>query len=144
MIKYNDILYAFSKTLKRKFNYKVDIKDNEEEVKEPIFFLSLSHLTSNSYLRWNEKSINVRIIYTNVIVDLEQLLDMQNELDELFDMYIKVGNANLVFDKKKFDRSNGFLTMTIPINYLDSKTNIPDQEKATAKMEILNYRDGDK
>lgn len=144
MIKDKDTLYAFSKALERKFNYKVFIKENEEEVKEPIFFLSLNHLTSSSYLRWNEKSINVRIIYTNEVTDIEQLLDIQNELDELFDMYIKVGNTNLVFDKKKFDRNNDFLTMTITINYLDGKTNIPDAEKYTMKMEILNYRDGDK
>lgn len=144
MIKDNDILYAFTNTLKKKFNYNNSIKDNEEEVKEPSFFVSLSHLTSESYLRWNEKLINVRIIYTDKVVDIEQLLDMQNELDELFDMYIKVGSTNLVFSQKKFDRNNDFLTMTITIKYFDGKTNIPNSEKASAKMEILNYRDGDK
>lgn len=143
MIKDKDILYAFTAALKEKFKYKNYIQENEQEVKEPSFFVSLSHLTSESYLRWTEKSINVRIIYTDLVTDIEQLLDMQNELDELFDMYIKVGTKCLTFNKKIFDRNNGFLTMTITIKYLDSKTNIPDADKSTKKMEILNYRDGD-
>lgn len=144
MIKDNDILYAFTSILKKNFNYKNSIRDNEQEVKEPSFFVSLSHLTSESYLRWTEKLINVRIIYTDKVIDIEQLLDMQNQLDELFDMCIKVGSTNLMFSQKKFDRNNDFLTMTITIRYLDGKTSIPDCEKSTAKMEILNYRDGDK
>ncbi len=145
MIKDNDILYAFTETLNTKFNYKIDVKDNRKEVKEPTFFVSLAPLTTDSYLRWNEKLINVRIIYTNNVTNQEELLNIKTQLDELFDMYIKVGPTSLVFKTKKFDKSENddFLTLTITISYLDGKSNIPDADKSAKLMENLNYRDGD-
>lgn len=146
MIKDKDILYAFTEALKGKFNYKNFISENKQEVKQPSFFVSLRPLTNDSYLRWNEKSINVSIVYTNEVTNLEELLDVKSELDELFDMYIKVGITCLMFKKKTFKKSENddFLTLNITINYLDGKTSIPPSEQSTKKMENLNYRDGDK
>lgn len=146
MIKDKDILYAFTEALNKRFNYKNHISENKQEVEVPSFFISLRPLTNDSYLRWSEKSINVSITYTNKVTAQEELLDIKSELDELFDMYIKVGTTCLVFKKKTFKKSENddFLTLNITIDYLDGKTSIPPSEQSTMKMENLYYRDGDK
>ena len=138
MIKDVDILYSFASMLKTNFKYKVYAKENEEEVKEPTFFITLFPLTSNSFLRYNEKLINIAITYTDKVVDQEILLNMQNSLDELFDLYIEVNKRKLIFDKKKFNKTNDFITLTLTLNYLDDKSTIPDNEKFTKLMGELN------
>lgn len=143
MIKYVELLYSTTLLLKNKFGYDLSIKDNEKEVKEPTFFVKVTPLTTESYLRYSEKLVNIAITYTNEVVTQEDLLDMQNQLDELFDMYLKVGERKLTF-KKKFSANKDLLTLTLTLDYLDSKTNIPDADKYTKLMEELIYRDGDK
>lgn len=143
MIKYVELLYSTTLLLKNKFGYEVSIKDNEKEVKEPTFFVKVTPLTTESYLRYSEKLVNIAITYTNYVVTQEDLLDMQSQLDELFDMYLEVGERKLTF-KKKFSANKDLLTLTLTLDYLDSKTNIPDADKYTKLMEELIYRDGDK
>lgn len=143
MIKYVELLYSATLVLKNKFGYEVSIKDNEKEVKEPTFFVKVTPLTTESYLKYSEKLVNIAITYTNYVVTQEDLLDMQSQLDELFDMYIKVGERKLTF-KKRFSAGKDLLTLTLTLDYLDSKTNIPDDDKYTKLMEELIYRDGDK
>lgn len=134
MIKDVDILHAVSSILNTNFSYDIFIEDNKEEILVPTFFISVTPLTSNSYLRYNEKLTNIIITYTNKVVFQEEALDMQNKLDELFDMYIQVGTRKIVLDKKKFNRTNDFLTMILTLNYLDDKSNLPKSEQSTAKM----------
>ena len=88
MIKYVELLYSTTLLLKNKFGYDLYIKDNEKEVKEPTFFVKVTPLTTESYLRYSETLVNIAITYTNEVVTQEDLLDMQNQLDELFDMYL--------------------------------------------------------
>lgn len=137
MIKNVDLLYAVTLPLSNTFKYKISIKQYEE-VTAPTFFVSVSPLTNDSYLRYNEKLTNIVITYVNKVILQEELLDMQNQLDDLFDMHLEVNKRKIVFDKKKFNVTNDFLTMTLTLNYLDDKTNVPDDEKYTALMEILN------
>lgn len=143
MIKYVELLYSATILLKNKFGYDVFIKDNEKEVEEPTFFVKVTPLTTESYLRYSEKLVNIAITYTNKVVTQEDLLDIQSQLDELFDMYLKVGERKLTF-KKKFSANKDLLILTLTLDYLDGKTNIPDADKYTKLMEELIYRDGDK
>ncbi len=143
MIKKNDILHAITTTLKKKFNYKNSIKENEQEVKEPSFFVSLKPLKSNTYKYWNEKSINIYITYTNYNAQQEELLDMEDSLDELFDMYITVNDTSgkkysLVFNDKKFDIKDGFMTMKLSTEIMDNKTTVSPEDASSSLMENLN------
>lgn len=144
MIKYVELLYNTTVLLKKTFGYKISIKKNEQEVKNPTFFVSVTPLTTDPYLRYNEKLVNISITFTDKVVTEEQLLDMQDQLNELFDIYLDIGSRKLVFGKKKFNKADEFVTLILTLNYLDDKTTIPDQEKYTKLMEELIYRDGDK
>lgn len=138
MIKDTDILKNVSKILDTKFGYEIYTQNNDEKVKEPSFFISINHLSSNSFKYWNEKSINIYITYTNLGVLQEELLDMENELDELFDMYIDVNNYKLMFKNKKFNIKDDFMTMKLSVDFLDNKTTVPSEDTASKLMENLN------
>jgi len=144
MIKYVELLYSTTLLLKDKFNYKVNIEENEQEVKAPTFFVKVTPLTTDSYLRYSEKLVNITITFTDKVITQEKLIDMQDQLNELFDICLIVGKRKLILDKKKFNKTKDLLTVTLTLNYLDDKTNIPDADKYTALMEELIYREGDK
>jgi hypothetical protein len=138
MVQDVDILHSVSNVLNNEFNYGSFIEENNKEVLIPTFFLSLSHLTTDPYKYWNEKLINVYIEYTNKAVKIEESLTMQDNLDNLFDMYIEVDDRKLILDKKKFIRNKDFITMVLTLNYFDDKTSIPCEDKSTGLMENLN------
>ena len=133
MIKNIELLYSTSLLLKDKFNYKISLKQ-KEEVTSPTFFIQVTPLTTNTYLRYNEKLINIVITFTDEVVTQEKLLEIQNDLDDLFDMYLEIGTRKIVFDKKIFNLTDDFLSLTLTLNYLDDKSNVPDGDKYTALM----------
>ena len=141
MIKNVELLYSTSSLLKSKFNYKLSLKQ-KAEVAVPTFFVSVTPLTTNSYLRYNEKLTNIVITFTDEVVTQEKLLGIQNDLDDLFDMYLKVGKRKIVFDKKKFNLADDFLILTLTLNYLDNKLSVPDEDKYTQLMGELIQKEG--
>lgn len=141
MIKNVELLYSTSLLLKSKFNHKLSLKQ-KSEVEVPTFFITITPLTTNSYLRYNEKLVNIFISFTDEVVTQEKLLGIQNDLDDLFDMYLKVGTRKIVFDKKKFNLTDDFLSLTLTLNYLDDKSNIPDADKYTQLMGELIEKEG--
>jgi len=141
MIKNVELLYSTSLLLKNKFGYKVSLKQ-KEEVEAPTFFLSVTPLTTNSYLRYSEKLVNITITFVDKVVDQEKLLEAQNSLDDLFDMYLQVGTRKIVFDKKKFNLTTDFLTLTLTLNFLDGKATLPSADQYTDKMENLIEKEG--
>jgi len=142
MIKNIELLYSVILPIKNTFGYKIFIEENKEEIKVPTFFVSVTPLTSDSYLRYNQKLTNIVITYVDRVIIQEELLDIQDKLDELFDMYLDVGKRKIVFDKKKFNVTNDFLTMTLTLKYLDDKTSLPDADKYTDLMEELIEKEG--
>ena len=141
MIKNVELLYSTSSLLKSKFNYKLSLKQ-KAEVAVPTFFISVTPLTTNSYLRYNEKLTNIVITFTDEVVTQEKLLGIQNDLDDLFDIYLKVGKKKIVFDKKKFNLTDDFLSLTLTLNYLDNKLGVPDEDKYTQLMGELIQKEG--
>ncbi|MGE5627827.1 MAG: DUF6838 family protein [Solirubrobacterales bacterium] len=135
MIKNVDLLYTVSKALKDKFGYKISLKQ-KEDVESPIFFVKVTPLTTTSMLKWNEKLVNITITFTDEVVTHEQLLNIQDDLNDLFDVYLDTGARKLVIDKKTFNLTDDFLTLTLTITYLDDKAacNIPLNERYTDLM----------
>ena len=142
MIKNVELLYSTCSLLKNKFNYKILIKNNESEIKEPTFFVNVTPLISDSYFRYNKKLTNIVITYVNRVILQEELLNIQDSLNDLFDMYLEVENLKIIFDNKKFNITKDFMTLTLTLNYLDTKTNTPDGDKYTQLMGELIDKEG--
>lgn len=134
MIKYNELLYSFGKPIKDNIkNCKLRLKDNLEDVKEPTFFIEIRPLSSSSYKYYNEKSVNIGITFTDKVVDREKLNDVLNDLENIFDIGIKVKNTFLMFENKSISINDYCLTMNLTIKYKDDK-NTADENSYYSKM----------
>lgn len=134
MIKYNELLYSFGKPIKDNIkNCKLRLKDNQEDIKEPTFFIEVRPLSSNSYKYYNEKLINVSITFADEFVDNEKLNDVLNDLEKIFDAGIKVKDTFLMFTNKSIDIDDSCLTMNLTMNYKDNK-NTTDENNFYSKM----------
>ncbi|NFH70084.1 hypothetical protein FDC35_13385 [Clostridium botulinum] len=143
MIGYEELLYSTAEVLKKEFKYEVKIDENKKEIKEPTFFVSVTPLTEDSYLRWNENLVNITIDYVEQVLKQEKMFIIQHKLKEVFNMYLPVGKRKIVLGKKRFSSNDGFITLTLTLNYLDDKSerNIPEEDKATKLMEKLIHKE---
>jgi hypothetical protein len=143
MIELIDILYAVCDLLKDNFSDYDLIMDEDkqgEEITKPTFFVTVSNLSSNSFREYQEEVDNIDIAYTDYVVKQEDLLILEDKLKKLFDLSLLINGRNLYLGKKTFKRKDDFLTLTIPLNFLNDKAdeNINPSDTATKLMEILN------
>lgn len=138
MIKYNELLCEFGKTLKSNFkNCKLRVKKNMDDISEPTFYVEVRSLSSNSYKYYTDKLLNVTITYTDKTVDNEKLNNILNDLESVFDLGIKIKGTFLMFKNKTNSINDDFLTMNLTINYMDDKEVIDENDFYSAMMEEL-------
>lgn len=138
MIKYNELLYSFGKALKEQFkDCKLRIKKNQEEIKEPTFYVEVRALNSNSYKPYVDKLVNISITYTDKVVDGEKLNNVLNDLESVFDLGIKVKDTFLMFKGKNNTINDDFLTLNLTINYKDDRDIVDENDYYSELMEEL-------
>lgn len=138
MIRYNELLYFVGKTIKDHFkNCKLRAKKNQEDIKEPMFYVEVRPLSSNSYKSYVDKLVNITITYTDEIVDNEKLNNILNELESIFDLGITVKDTFLMFKNKIPKLDDDFLTFNLTINYKDDKEVVDENDFYSAMLEEL-------
>lgn len=138
MIKYNELLYFTGKRIKDHFKKcKLRVEKNQEDIKEPTFYVEIRPLNSNSYKSYIDKLVNITITYTDKIVDNEKLNDVLNELESIFDLGIKVKDTFLIFKNKTNTINDDFLTLNLTLTYKDDRYINDESETYSALMEEL-------
>lgn len=138
MIKYNELLYSFGKALKEQFkDCKLRIKKNQEEIKEPTFYVEVRALNTNSYKPYVDKLVNISITYTDKVVDGENLNNVLNDLESVFDLGIKVKDTFLMFQSKNNTMNDDFLTLNLTIKYKDDRDIVDENDYYSELMEEL-------
>lgn len=138
MIRYNELLYFIGRAIKDNFqNCKLRAKKNQEDIKEPMFYVEVRPLNSNSYKSYVDKLVNITITYTDEVVDNEKLNNILNELESVFDLGIKVKDTFLMFKNKASNINDDFLTFNLTINYKDNKQIIDESDFYSAMIEEL-------
>ena len=138
MIKYNELLYSLGKALKEQFkDCKLRIKKNQEEIKEPTFYVEVRALNTNSYKPYVDKLVNISITYTDKVVDGEKLNNVLNDLESVFDLGIKVKDTFLMFKSKNNTMNDDFLTLNLTINYKDDRDIVDENDYYSELMEEL-------
>ncbi|AGX43283.1 phage tail terminator family protein [Clostridium saccharobutylicum] len=136
-------MYTVTKLLKDNFptyDLIIDEEEQGEEITKPTFFITVSNLSSNSFREYQEETDNIDIAYTDAIVKQEDILILKDKLKKIFDLSLLIGKRKLVLGTKTFNKKDDFLTLTIPLNYLNNKAdeNINPNDSYTKLMEILN------
>ena len=142
MIKYNAILYSFGKSIKDAFPKAIlRCKKNEEDIKQPTFYVEVRPLQVTDYLNFKDKLLNVTVTYVDTVEDIEKLNEVAEKLDDLLNLGIYVDKTFLLFDKKNFtfSDSDDFLSLNITLSYKDSQTAELESDKYTCMVEELYF-----
>ncbi|MBN1059341.1 phage tail terminator family protein [Clostridium botulinum] len=142
-IKYVDLLYSVYASLKSSFkDSNVILNESKSEVQGPLFFVQIKALDSDSYRHYTKEFVNVTITYTDLFLDQEKILEVQDELNELFDDGIRVEGTFIYFDKKRFSEGENCIVLTLTLKYHNSKNlkNIQDSDKYTKMIEELHMK----
>lgn len=124
MIRYVDLLYSISKTLRENYpkaTIKIDKKKSEEEIKNGLFYVTISPLNSKTFFNLRKKLLNVYIEFVEEVKTQESSLNKIDELTELFDESIYVNNRTLpILNKEPKDTDDNVILM-FTLNYFDGK-----------------------
>ncbi|NFF21786.1 hypothetical protein FDF76_12860 [Clostridium botulinum] len=135
MIRYVDLLYSISKTLRENYpkaTIKIDKKKSEEEIKNGLFYVTISPLNSKTFFNLRKKLLNVYIEFVEEVKTQESSLNKIDELTELFDESIYVNNRTLpILNKEPKDTDDNVILM-FTLNYFDGKAEpVPETPDAT-------------
>lgn len=142
MIKYSSILYAFGKSIKESFpKAMLRCKKNEEDIKQPTFYVEVRPLQVTDYVNFKDKLLNVTVTYVDTVEDIEKLNEVAEMLDDALNLGIRVDKTFLLFDKKNFTFSDSqdFLSLNITLSYKDSQTAELESDKYTCMIEELYF-----
>ena len=142
MIKYNAILYSFGKSIKDVFpKAMLRCKKNEEDIKQPTFYVEVRPLQVTDYVNFKDKLLNITVTYVDTVEDIEKLNEVAETLDDALNLGIRVDKTFLLFDKKNFTFSDSqdFLSLNITLSYKDSQTAELESDKYTCMIEELYF-----
>ena len=142
MIKYSAILYSFGKAIKDAFPKAIlRCKKNEEDIKQPTFYVEVRPIKVVDYLNFKDKLLNVTVTYVDAVEDIEKLNEVAEMLDDTLNLGIRVDKTFLLFDNKNFTFSDSqdFLSLNITLSYKDSQTAELESDKYTCMIEELFF-----
>lgn len=142
MIKYSAILYSFGKAIKDAFPKAIlRCKKNEEDIKQPTFYVEVRPIKVVDYLNFKDKLLNVTVTYVDAVEDIEKLNEVAEMLDDTLNLGIRVDKTFLLFDNKNFTFSDSqdFLSLNITLSYKDSQTAELESDKYTCMVEELYF-----
>ena len=142
MIKYSAILYSFGRSIKEAFPKAVlRCKKNNEDIKEPTFYVEVRPLHVVDYLNFKDKLLNVTVTYIDTVEDIEKLNEVAETLDDALNLGIRVNKTFLLFNSKNFtfSDSHDFLSLNITLSYKDTQTIELESDKYTCMIEELYF-----
>ena len=136
-MKLSDIQKSITMLLHDKFpTYKISLKQMCDVVK-PTFFVSVRKLNTENYRTYKDKIVNVTITYVNKEYNHVENNGINDKLDDLFKLTLKVDNNYLRIDNLNFSEPDALLcTFTLEFN-----EPIEEEQLNTYKMEELFYRE---
>lgn len=153
MIRTADVLLGICKQLRTNAewdNYNIvidekttdEVEETEEDIRNdnPYFSVQVDMLSSSNFFKLREKLINVYIYYVDARNSKELRLNIMDELTELFDTSISVGERHLpIFNKHYLDNNN---TFKLTVKYFDdkSKKNTPIEDVWDELMEVIKVK----
>ena len=142
MIKHSAILYAFGKAIKDAFPKAIlRCKKNEEDIKQPTFYIEVRPIKVVDYLNFKDKLLNITVTYVDTVENIEKLNEVAEMLDDTLNLGIRVDKTFLLFDNKNFTFSDSqdFLSLNITLSYKDSQTAELESDKYTCMVEELYF-----
>ncbi|KYG92355.1 hypothetical protein A0U40_05270 [[Bacillus] sp. KCTC 13219] len=143
MITYKDIKKAVNQKL-NVLGVEINSKDVSEGFSRPSFFVQLENPTRSSEEDQVHKSMTVQIYYfpTDRYEYSIEVLDMQENLEELFDLKLQVKDRLINIDETHAGTTDGVLSFSFDIEFYDGRNftyNIDGTEPPFEPMEELDF-----
>lgn len=147
-IEYIDLLYSIYASLKKEYPNKdkteITIDKKNKEVIKPRFFIQIRPINSDAYMSYDIELVNVTITYTDVVLNQEKTLTMENTFNVLFDQGIWVEGVFIYFEKKSFSEGEECINFNFTLNYFNAKATRNISDKYTEMMKELDIDFNDK
>lgn len=129
MITYEDIRIAVNQQL-AKTGIRITSRDVREGFQRPSFFVQLMNNTRSGYEEQVHRSATVQIYYfpSDRYEYLKEVLDMQETLEELFDLKLAVKDRLLNVDEFSSSLVDGVLNCQFDLEFYDGKIDDEDVE----------------
>lgn len=139
MITYKDIKKSVNTLLINEFNVEINSNDVKEGFNRPSFFVSFDDPVRSSTTDQVEKSLTIRIYYfpTDRYNYSLELLDIQEQLENLFDLKLSVLDRKFNIHEASTIVTDGVLEFSFGIHFFDGKE-VQDAEL----MQTLDIKEG--
>lgn len=123
MITYTDIKKTINSSLKKKFNIEINSKDVSEGFIRPSFFVGIENPIRSSDETQVHKSMTIQIYYfpTDRYEYSLEIMDVQEQLENLFDLKLKVNDRYFNIDETRSNTTDGVLSFAFDIEFYDGK-----------------------
>lgn len=123
MITYKDIDLAITNKLIQVFNVEVNSNDVKKGFNRPSFFVSFDNQKRSSNDTQIEKALTIRIYYFPKDKDENsiELMDMQDQLENVFDLKLKVLDRKFNIQEVNPIVTDGVLEFSFDIEFFDAR-----------------------
>lgn len=138
MITYKDIKLAINNLLISKFSYEINSKDISEGFSRPSFFVEFDNVVRSANSEQVLKSFTIIIYFfpSNRHNYSIEILEVQDKLEELFDLKLEVLDRKFNIDEARSTISDGVLNFEFDIQFEEGKV-VEDAEL----MQELEYKE---
>ncbi|MEH6940779.1 phage tail terminator family protein [Bacillus sp. JJ722] len=147
MITYKDIKNAINTLLIKEFKIKINSNDVKKGFARPSFFVSFDNMGRDGDTSQVHKSLTIRINYFPSDRDENsiELMDVNEQLGNLFDLKLPVLDRFFNIDEPKADVIDGVLEFSFDIEFFDARENEygTDPNHKPELMQNLEFRKGD-
>lgn len=125
MITLLDIQKSISRKLNNKFSdhyiYTEEIKQGK---KLPSFFINIMPISTDNFVTYKDKLINIDIMYFSKDETNSENLDMINLLEDLFNMTLKVEDREITISSLSFKIVDNVLHCIFSLDFTDSDVDL--------------------
>ncbi|MFJ5771405.1 DUF6838 family protein [Psychrobacillus sp. NPDC093180] len=123
MITYIDIKKTLNTRIKKKFNIEVISKDVTEGFNRPSFFIGIENPIRSGDENQVHKSMTIQIYYfpTDRYEYALEIMDVQEQLENLFDLKLKVKDRYFNIDEARANTTDGVLSFAFDIEFYDGR-----------------------
>lgn len=140
MITYKQIKKSINEKLKAKFNIEINSRDIREGFIRPSFFVDFENINKNALESQIERSFTVRIYFfpTDRNAPSMEILDVLEQLEEIFDLKLQVGDRHLNIFETNSETTDGVLQFEFDIHFEDGRevTEVETMSELKFKNEV--------
>ncbi len=137
MITLLDMQKAIGRKLNSKFsNYYIYTEEVKQGLKRPSFFINIMPISTDNFITYKEKLINIDIMCFSENETNEENLNMINMLESLFNMFLEINDKVITIESLNFKIIDNILHCVYSLDFTDSDIELITIDTPNGQIEI--------